>query len=336
LADFAPWREIADTMSADFAQPVAPIARRGCRLVCLATVGGLLAFAACGAPAGQNPAASVVFQDSGPVVASRERQFDFVSRINGQSYRLMISAPLPSDRGGPYPVLYVLDGNWYFRAASDTATWGSGSMPPAIVVGIGYPTEGHAEVRRRRTFDLTLPAPAHGGPPGQYGGGDAFLRVVEEEVKPFVAARYKVDPARQAIYGKSYGGLMVLRLMFRNPTSFGTYIAASPAIWFNDRAVLADEKTFSDRARAGRLHLKLLLTSGGDEQYRGTDPKLVAMSQAFQMIDNASELAARLAVLDPKNVQVVRAIFPGESHDSVSLVSLGRAVRFALEPPPVN
>lgn len=35
--------------------------------------------------------------------------------------------------------------------------------------------------------------------PGQSGGGglDAFLRVIEEEVKPFVMTRYRVDPAKQ-------------------------------------------------------------------------------------------------------------------------------------------
>jgi predicted alpha/beta superfamily hydrolase len=89
--------------------------------------------------------------------------------------------------------------------------------------------------------------------------------------------------------------------------------------------------------RAGELHLKLLLTSAGDEQYRGTDPKLLAAAQNSRMIDNASELAARLAALNPQNFAVVRVIFPDESHNSVSLASIGRAVRFALAPPsPAN
>jgi predicted alpha/beta superfamily hydrolase len=197
------------------------------------SAGGFFVATLRGAQEEKSPACPISFQDAGPVAVSRERQFDFTSRINGQTYRLMISAPLSADRAEVYPVFYVLDGNWYFRATSDTAVSGSGGMLPAIVVGIGYPTEDDAEIRRRRTFDMTLSAPSPGDPPGIYGGGDAFLRVIEEEVKPFVAARYKVDSIQQIIYGKSLGGLIVLRSMFRNPTSFSTYIAASPAIWHN-------------------------------------------------------------------------------------------------------
>src|SRR5262245_51135485 len=82
-----------------------------------------------------------------------------------------------------------------------------GVVAPAIVVGIGYPTDDIRDIfARRRLFDLT-PSPV--GAPGRSGGGglDAFLRVIEDEVKPFVAARYRVDPAKQSIYGYSLGGL---------------------------------------------------------------------------------------------------------------------------------
>jgi predicted alpha/beta superfamily hydrolase len=285
-------------------------------LLCVVSAGGLSIATAPGARGQNSPAEPVAFRDAGPVAVSRERQFDLTSRINGQTYRLMISAPLNAGRDKACPVLYVLDGNWYFRAASDTATWGSGPMPPAVVVGIGYPTEDDAQVHLLRAFDMSLSASSPDKPPGHYGGGDAFLRVIEEEVKPFVAARYKVDPARQAIYGKSFAGLLVLRAMFRNPASFSTYIAASPYIGWNSRQVLSDEGAFSVRARAGELHLKLLLTPAGNE------PKT----------DYVSALAARLAKLNPQNVAVVRAVFPDESHNSVSLATIGRAVRFALEP----
>jgi len=276
-------------------------------------------------------AGAPAFQDAGPVALARERQFDFTSRINGQAYRLMISAPISANRTGAYPVFYVLDGNWYFRGLADTATWGSGEYEPAVVVGIGYPTEDNEEVRRRRTREMTLASPPPASPPGTVTQGDAFLQVIEREVKPFIASRYRVDPARQILYGKSSAGLMVLRALFRNPGGFSTYIAASPSIGSGNRIVLADEPAFSDRARRGELHLKLLLTSAGDEQYSGPDPKLLAAQG--RTIADVSDLAARLAVLDPQNVRVVRTIFADESHRSVSPATLSRAVVFALEPP---
>jgi hypothetical protein len=48
------------------------------------------------------------------------------------------------------------------------------------------------------------------------------------------------------------------------------------------------------------------------------------------MIDNASELAERLAVVNPRNIVVERTIFPGETHNSAGTVSLSRGIRFAL------
>ena len=53
---------------------------------------------------------------------------------------------------------------------------------------------------------------------------------------------------------------------------------------------------------------------------------------AYRMVDNAGELASRLASLNPANVSVTRAIFEGETHVSGQLAALNRAIRFA--PPP--
>ncbi len=286
------------------------------------------------AQAQNSSAAAPIVRETGPVVVPRERQFDLTSRINGLVYRLMISAPVNAVPGRVYPVLYVLDGNWYFRAASDTATWGSGPFEPAIVVGIGYPTEDYAEVRRRRSIDMTVKADPVMYPNGS-GRCDEFLRAIEDEVKPFVASRYPVDPARQMLYGKSLGGLAVLRALLRNPTSYRTYIAASPSIWQGDKAVLADEPAFADRARAGALNLRILTTSASKEEYLGSDPAKLA-AEKDQMITNALALADRLGKLNPETIAVRYAMIQDEGHSSVSLATIARALTFALPAPPAK
>ena len=48
------------------------------------------------------------------------------------------------------------------------------------------------------------------------------------------------------------------------------------------------------------------------------------------MVDNASELAARLAALNPQRITVVRTIFDDEVHITAGPASLSRGVRFAL------
>lgn len=78
----------------------------------------------------------------------------------------------------------------------------------------------------------------------------------------------------------------------------------------------------------------LVLFAAGEEQYRGNDPKLLAEPQTRvgRMIDNASELAERLAALNPGNITVARVIFGGETHNSTNAAALSRAIRFALPP----
>lgn len=171
-------------------------------------------------------------------------------------------------------------------------------------------------------------------PDSKYALGDAdrFIRFLLDELQPWVRARYPVDEAQETLYGKSLGGLAVLRVLFRSPGAFDAYVAASPSIWWNDRDLLADEPVFSARVRAGEIRARLLLLAAGEEQYRGDDPARRAEADRGRMIDNAAELAARLAPLHSENFPVTFALLADETHVSVSLAALGRALGFALRP----
>ncbi|MEO7414062.1 MAG: alpha/beta hydrolase-fold protein [Opitutaceae bacterium] len=254
--------------------------------------------------------------DGASVVIPRAKQYDITSKINGRTYRVFVSTPFRAEEGKKYPVIYLLDGNWYFGPASINATE---SSVPAIVVGIGYPTDDNRELGSRRGFELTISRETADKDDTVHGGGGAFLRFLSEEVKPFIASHYAVDPARQVLYGKSLGGLMVLHQLFTDPTAYSTYIAASPAISRNDREVLKGEAAFSRRVQAGELNLRILITVGGTET---TGP----------MIPNASELATRLAALNPEKVKVTYNVIPDENHVLVSLASIGRALGYIQKP----
>jgi predicted alpha/beta superfamily hydrolase len=266
-----------------------------------------------------------------PLSVARAYQYDLTSRINNLKYRIMVSTPWNAEPGKHYAVFYILDGNLYFLSAAATTLESSQDLVGSIVVGVGYPTDDRNEIARRRAFDLTLPG--NRTKIGQYpaGGGDDFVHVLLEEIKPLVESHYQVDPERQIIYGKSLGGLLVLHLLFIHPEAFQTYIAASPSIWWDNRSVLSDENRFWQRIKTINLRLRVLITSAGNEQYFGPDPKLREEDKGG-MIDSASDLANRLATYNPQNLSVTYAIFPGEDHDSASLASLGRALYFALKP----
>ena len=266
-----------------------------------------------------------------PVIVQRATQYDITSKINGLSYRITVATPRNSDPGKRYPVFYILDGNWYFLPAVGIVPDMSEHLLTPIFVGIGYPTEDGKEIDRRRTLDLTPPGKQKDSFGIPAGGGDDFIRVLLEEIKPFIETRYQVDQARQIIYGKSYGGLLVIHLLFNHPDAFQTYLISSPAIYWDNSSVLAGEKAFTLKIKTSNLRLKVLITSAAEEQYRGSDPELQA-EDVYRMVDNASELANRLATISPQNLSVTYAIFPDETHVSVSLASLGRALYFALKP----
>jgi ferri-bacillibactin esterase len=124
---------------------------------------GIAFVVGCGSLPGQESNAETLSTRGGgaPVVIPRARQFDVVSQINGQTYRIMVATPHAADPTRSYPVLYVLDGNQYFGTASDALTRQSAlrDVAPGIIVGIGYPTDDPLKLFRRRQFDLT-PSPS--------------------------------------------------------------------------------------------------------------------------------------------------------------------------------
>src|SRR5262249_21206191 len=162
-----------------------------------------------------------------------------------------------------------LDGNEYFAPAATFArrmflegsalpAIRAGPTVPVIIVGIGYPTDEYPEILRRRAFDLTPSPSAQPADAGKYGGADIFFQVLDAELKPFVSAHYRVDGARQFIYGHSFGGLAILHLAFRTPGQFTGYAVSSPSIWWHQYQILTEEAAFAGRASTGCSPLRLL------------------------------------------------------------------------------
>src|SRR5262249_52552033 len=156
------------------------------------------------------------------------------------------------------------DGYWYFASATELARVAlSDSTSPVVVAGIGYPDDSaylhHVLAQRgpmipslaglplarsvpflEREYDLTLPASdeelkaqnASGEMPEKsrnVGGLDDFLKIIETEVKPRVAALVPVDRTKQVIFGQSLGGLAALHALFVEPSAFRTFLIASPS-----------------------------------------------------------------------------------------------------------
>ena len=265
--------------------------------------------------------------DSWPV--RRAVSLTFTSEVNGLDYRLGVSTPMRDAPPGGYPVLFVLDGDANFGAASETARSQSIFSPgvdAALVVAIGYPVGELRDILRRRYLDLTTPAPPEPMTPSDpyfgsvTGGMDAFLDVIEQEILPMVAGRFPIDDGRRALFGHSLGGLTALRALLTRPTLFDSVVASSPSLHWDDRAIFGDAQRFLASTPIGERQPALLISVGELED--GT----------FPMTDNARDMASCLKPAVGSRLRALSLhVFDDENHDSVVLPSLSRAVRFAFK-----
>jgi uncharacterized protein len=288
--------------------------------------------------------------ERGPTHFPGAEQFDMTSKISGRSYRVFVfQPPVLAPPPGGFPVVTLSDGNMNFPIAAVMSAMFAFSASPALVVGVGYPTVNPMELTSWRTRDLTPPTPIEnvrpqpGMPaprPEDFGGAEDFHRFLTEELRPVIAAGWKVDADSQTLYGFSLGGLFTLTTLFAHPDAYKTFVAASPSIWWNERAVLADEAEFARRVEAGEVAPRVLVTIGGLEQQLpkvpppGYTPEAVEeLMLGARMVDNARELGARLAALKGGPGYLARFHeFPGEDHLTAMAGSVARCLDFALRP----
>lgn len=314
------------------------------------------------------------------VAAPSSHRIKFTSAINGDSYTLMIRVPLTPPPPQGHPVIYVLDGDFWFGTASDIAmSLGDPARWP-VVVAIGHGVFDDMEVVARyaprragdatplhlgdmamannllRFQDYTLPvAAAHRAPawtgltPANVGGVDKFLDVIDKEIKPKIAELVKVNTDNQALFGHSIGGLAVLRALFTRPSAYRTFVAASPAIWWDADAVLKDEPGFGERIQKQTSGPRVLLTVGANEPESPNPPQqfidslpperaaeltaYVKMAGQWSgMVSGARNLADRLGkVAGPPTYKVSFVAFAGESHSSTIPAALSRGLQFAFQ-----
>jgi len=301
----------------------------------------------------------------GEVSIPNSRRVDFISRVNGHRYSISIAMPFERPTAKGYGVLYVLDGYMYFASAAD-AVRAPDKAPGVVVVGIGYPDDA-AYVQTvmshrgpvaalfdglpsfriypylERMYDLSLPTSEaaladmqrQGFPKykhDDFGGLDDFLKTIETEIKPRVAALAPIDSGNQAIFGHSFGGFAVLHALFVEPNAFRTFIIASPAIFWDNKIVLADEEKFAAAVKIGQASPRVLVAIGGEES---TPPDLPA---SWAMVENGRDLVTWLKTLHGSPSYVVEdyAVFDKIGHVYTPWPALARGISFAFSGRPIR
>lgn len=273
-----------------------------------------------------------------PATLVQAEMREMQSRHTGRHYRLYLSKPQGEAPPQGYPVVYVLDANLFFPLLAQQALMYQphatrDGREAVLVVGIGYPGDGPFDIPARAE-DYTPPAPGMRDtgdqPAARHGGAERFLDFLEEEVKPLVAARYKVDAQRQTLFGHSYGGLFTVYTLLARPQAFQSYFAASPSLWWNRRQLFDQLQGFSLPAGAAA---RLLLSVGAAEQPEPGAPLADERQRQLaqrRMVDNARELQQAMAA---RGVFSELRLQPGGDHAGNAFFSAVQVLDFALQRP---
>ncbi|MFT0868359.1 alpha/beta hydrolase [Pseudomonas sp. CAM1A] len=249
-------------------------------------------------------------------LAYRFSHLDLDSRDGQRHYRLWIGKPQRPAPANGYPVLWMLDGNAAISALASQQLQALANGEAPLLVAIGYQTDQRIE-RAARTYDYTpvVPGLAAQRDPltGQASGGaDEFLDLLEQRMRPMVAAVAPVDPQQQTLWGHSYGGLLTLHALFTRPWLFSHYAAASPSLWWHDGAIVAEMQRL--QARLGTSRPSLLLMRGTREPANPREPLQGDVQRS------ARELVASLAGV--KGLSVTFQPFDGLDHGAMLPASL--------------
>jgi predicted alpha/beta superfamily hydrolase len=271
----------------------------------------VLAAVGCTSAPRARPAAPQVDHPAAPSPLVIGETFQLASKV--LSERRVINVYLPPGYATSterYPVLYMPDGGIqedfpHIAGAIDVSIKNQ-VIRPVIVVGIEN-TE-----RRRDLVGPTTIAEEHTIAP-HAGGADRFRDFLRTELKPQIAARYRIT-AESAIVGESLAGLFVVETMLVEPTLFDAYIAVDPSLWWNDQTLV--------RGAAARF---ASWPAGARSLY-------VASADDPAMLAGVAALLAAAGENKPSGLAWHHLPLPQEHHNTIYPVAAVQAFRTVFAP----
>jgi predicted alpha/beta superfamily hydrolase len=176
---------------------------------------------------------------------------DFHSKILNDDRNFIVYLPPGYDLDffNRYPVLYMLDGERYFKERKEESKylWSmkktldrlikEGSLDKMIVVGV-YSTEKRTD-QYTPSFDEEY----------QAGGQvEEYTRFLIEEIKPAIDKKYRTlsDAEHTGVAGSSLGGLASFYIGWNHPEVFSKIGALSPSLWWNNYEIKKDISSDQD------------------------------------------------------------------------------------------
>jgi predicted alpha/beta superfamily hydrolase len=204
-----------------------------------------------------------------------------------------------------FPAVYALDGGYEFAGLEGWLLGGAGGMASAYTIAVGYKPADYG----KRDADLTsLPVTRNGH--SEPGRAALYRTFLIDELKPFIEARYPLDPGRAVLVGHSFGGSFALALLADRPGVFAGYLVGSPGIW-NEPDLASRIETAKGQGQ------RVFIAMGGKEDARLTD--------------GVTKLATALS--HNQSLKVRSEVFPDATHVAYYPELIARGLAYVLPPP---
>jgi len=170
-------------------------------------------------------------------------------------FKIYLRLPESYDQGKSYPILYLLDGDWYFEDTNMIDYNGvsgivynlerNNIIPECILIGIGY-TEGN---KRGRDFS-------------QYP--DNFYKFIKYELSEYLNFEYGLDMGgEKTLMGHSSGGYFSFYILFKGEQYFNNYISVSTPFYDANKLLILKEMSFYNRQKTTQGTIRLFMAVGG-------------------------------------------------------------------------
>ncbi len=227
-------------------------------------------------------------QPLGPNIADKGSTFyhfsvsQFDSADGARHYRVWTAVPNKAAPPSGYPVLYMLDGNAVMDRLSDELFKQLTEQSPPVIVGVGYQTNLPFDLNSR-SYDYT-PAvrknnETYAG--RKSGGSEDFRQLLETRIAVKAEQGLQINPQRRALWGHSYGGLLVLD-SWLSSSYFQSYYSASPSLGRDNFALLNRITAVTPASYCAK---KLVIMEGsatpGDKRDSNADQVLTKVNTAM-------------------------------------------------------
>lgn len=241
------------------------------------------------------------------------KELSFDSSVLKEKRAIQIALPrsyAANHKHTRYPVLYLLDGQLFFQAATGVVQQLSSDASPHIpeMIVVGIPSE-------QRVRDSS-PTRSLKGPLGKdepdyaaSGGADRFLRFLTDELAPYIDRTYSTSGYR-VLAGYSFTGLPVMHALFTQPQAFNAYLAIDPSWWWDDYLLEREARQFIADAKVENRAVFVTTTTNNPPP------------EFFPALRYVDTLAGMLEARPVAGLHFGIRIYDDETHHSVALRSI--------------